>query len=150
MLTAIKRLFDPSKKELKRLQEKAAEVNRWEPEIEKLSDEALAAKTTEFKNRIAAGESLDELLPEAFAVVREAAKRTIGQRPYDTQVMGGIVLHEGRIAEMKTGEGKTLAATLPVYLNALVGQRRSRRHGERLPGAPRTRLGWAISTVSSV
>lgn len=122
MLTAIKRLFDPSKKELKRLQEKAAEVNRWEPEIEKLSDEALAAKTTEFKNRIAAGESLDALLPEAFAVVREAAKRTIGQRPYDTQVMGGIVLHEGRIAEMKTGEGKTLAATLPVYLNALLGK----------------------------
>ncbi|MEM6621362.1 MAG: preprotein translocase subunit SecA [Pseudomonadota bacterium] len=94
-------------------------VNALEPEMEALSDEALTAKTQEFRDRVAQGESLDDLLPEAFAVVREASKRTLGLRPFDVQIIGGQVLHEGRIAEMKTGEGKTLVATMPVYLNAL-------------------------------
>ena len=94
-------------------------INALEPETEKLSDEQLRARTEEFRKRLAAGETLDDLLPEAFATVREAAKRTLGQRHFDVQLIGGMVLHEGRIAEMKTGEGKTLVATLPVYLNAL-------------------------------
>nr|MDK8248009.1 accessory Sec system translocase SecA2 [Enterococcus faecalis] len=87
-----------------------------------LSDGQLRHKTDEFKARYQGGESLDELLPEAFAAVREAAKRVLGMYPYDVQVLGGIVLHEGHIAEMKTGEGKTLTATLPLYLNALTGK----------------------------
>src|SRR5918993_917655 len=94
-------------------------VSALEPEIEKLSDSELREKTDEFRERLATGETIDELLPEAFAVVREVSRRTLGMRPFDEQVMGGIVLHEGKIAEMKTGEGKTLAATMPVYLNAL-------------------------------
>ncbi len=97
-------------------------INSLEPEIEKLSDEELRAKTQEFKQRLKDGETLDDLLPEAFAVVREAAKRTLGQRHYDVQLIGGIVLHKGMIAEMKTGEGKTLVATLAAYLNALEGK----------------------------
>ena len=97
-------------------------INEIEPEFLKLSDAELRDKTVQFKERFAAGETLDELLPEAFATVREAAKRTLGQRHFDVQLMGGIVLHEGKIAEMKTGEGKTLVATLPVYLNALSGK----------------------------
>ena len=97
-------------------------INSLEPEISKLSDEALRTKTDEFKTRLKQGETLDELLPEAFAVVREAAKRTLGQRHYDVQLIGGIVLHHGQIAEMKTGEGKTLVATLAAYLNALSGK----------------------------
>src|SRR5690349_8295114 len=96
-----------------------AKINALEPEFEKLSDEALRAKTTEFRERLAKGETLDDLLVEAFAVVREAAKRTLGQRHFDVQLKGGMVLHAGKISEMKTGEGKTLVATLPVYLNAL-------------------------------
>src|SRR5258708_20562851 len=96
-----------------------AKINALEPEFVKLSDEQLRAKTTEFRERLAKGESLDDLLVEAFATVREAAKRTLGQRPFDVQLKGGMVLHGGKIAEMKTGEGKTLVATLPVYLNAL-------------------------------
>ncbi|WP_028317345.1 preprotein translocase subunit SecA [Desulfobulbus elongatus] len=97
-------------------------INELEPSVEPLSDAELAAKTVEFKERIAQGETLDQLLPEAFAVVREAAKRVLGERHYDVQLLGGIVLHEGKIAEMKTGEGKTLTSTAPVYLNALAGQ----------------------------
>lgn len=97
-------------------------INALEPQIEKLSDEELKGKTAEFKKRLNDGETLDELLPEAFAVVREAAKRTLGQRHYDVQLIGGIVLHKGMIAEMKTGEGKTLVATLAAYLNALEGK----------------------------
>jgi len=97
-------------------------INELEAEFESLSDQQLRNMTNEFKNRLAEHESLDDILPEAFAVVREAAKRTLGQRHYDVQLMGGIVLHQGRIAEMKTGEGKTLVATLPVYLNALTGK----------------------------
>ena len=109
-------------RKLKALERRVQTVNALEPEIEKLSDGALAAKTDEFRGRLAQGATLDEILPEAFAVVREASRRTLGMRPFDVQVMGGIVLHEGKIAEMKTGEGKTLAATMPVYLNALAGK----------------------------
>ena len=98
-----------------------AQINEIEPELEKLSDEALRARTAEFRERLAAGAELDDLLVEAFATVREASKRTLGQRHFDVQLMGGIVLHRGMIAEMKTGEGKTLVSTLPVYLNALTG-----------------------------
>jgi preprotein translocase subunit SecA len=97
------------------------QINEIEPELEKLSDEALGARTAEFRQRLADGAELDDLLVEAFATVREAAKRTLGQRHFDVQLMGGIVLHRGMIAEMKTGEGKTLVSTLPVYLNALTG-----------------------------
>src|ERR1043165_1810720 len=99
-----------------------AKINALEPELAKLSDEQLRAKTTEFRERLAKGQTLDDLLAEAFAVVREAAKRTLGQRHFDVQLKGGMVLHGGKIAEMKTGEGKTLVATLPVYLNALEGK----------------------------
>src|ERR1700759_1137361 len=99
-----------------------AKINALEPEFEKLTDEQLRAKTVEFRERLAKGEPLDDLLVEAFATVREAAKRTLGQRPFDVQLKGGMVLHQGKIAEMKTGEGKTLVATLPVYLNALAGK----------------------------
>jgi preprotein translocase subunit SecA len=106
---------------LKRLQAQADYVASLEPDFEQLSDEELAAKTVEFKERYENGETLEELLFEAYAAVREAAKRSLGQRPFDVQVMGGIVLHEGDIAEMKTGEGKTLVATQPLYLNALAG-----------------------------
>ncbi|MBS0220563.1 MAG: preprotein translocase subunit SecA [Proteobacteria bacterium] len=99
-----------------------AKINALEPEFSKLSNDQLRAKTVEFRERLAKGETLDSLLPEAFATVREAAKRTLGQRPFDVQLKGGMVLHSGKIAEMKTGEGKTLVATLPVYLNALEGK----------------------------
>ncbi|NPV79322.1 MAG: preprotein translocase subunit SecA [Firmicutes bacterium] len=122
MFGFVKNLFDFNRKELIRLQEKVREINALEPEISRLSDEELVSKTDEFRERVANGESLDDLLPEAFAVVREASVRTLGMRHFDVQLMGGIVLHEGRIAEMKTGEGKTLVATLPVYLNALEGK----------------------------
>lgn len=98
------------------------QINALEPEIEKLSDEELRAKTEEFRNRLKNGETLDDILPEAFAVVRESSKRTLGQRHYDTQLIGGMVLHKGMIAEMKTGEGKTLVATLAAYLNAIEGK----------------------------
>ena len=106
---------------LKRLAEQAAYVGTLEDEFEKLSDADLAAKTAEFKQRLENGEPLEDLLFEAYAAVREAGKRALGQRIFDVQIMGGIVLHEGDIAEMKTGEGKTLVATLPLYLNALAG-----------------------------
>jgi preprotein translocase subunit SecA len=107
---------------LRHLSKIATEVNSFEEAIVPLSDEALRAKTQEFKTRLTQGEDLDDLLPEAFAVVREAAKRTLGQRHYDVQLMGGAAMHMGNIAEMKTGEGKTLVATLPSYLNALAGK----------------------------
>src|SRR5262249_55867853 len=99
-----------------------ARINVLEAEVSTLSDEQLAAQTVRFRERLAAGETLDDLLPEAFATVREAARRTLGQRHYDVQLIGGIVLHRGEIAEMRTGEGKTLVATLAVYLNALNGE----------------------------
>src|SRR6185312_218318 len=107
---------------LKQLSKIVARINALEPEIQKLDDVALHDKTAEFKQRIANGESLDKVLPEAFAVVREASRRVIGLRHYDVQLIGGMVLHQGKIAEMRTGEGKTLVATLPVYLNALAGK----------------------------
>ncbi len=115
-------LIDSNEKELKRLQPLVDQVNSLEPEFEKLTDAELRAKTDEFRTRLADDESPDDLLPQAYAAVREAAKRTIRQRHFDVQLMGGIILHQGKIAEMKTGEGKTLVATLPLYLNALNGQ----------------------------
>ncbi len=107
---------------LRQLSRTVHRINALEPEMEKLDDAALRDKTAEFKQRHAAGESLDKLLPEAFAVAREASRRTLGMRPYDVQLIGGMVLHQGKIAEMRTGEGKTLVATLPVYLNAIAGK----------------------------
>ncbi|MBQ9264137.1 MAG: preprotein translocase subunit SecA [Clostridia bacterium] len=108
--------------QLKPLMKIADQIDALEPQMEKLSDEQLAGKTEEFKTRYKNGETLDKMLPEAYAVVREASKRTLGLRPFRVQMIGGIVLHQGRIAEMKTGEGKTLTATLPAYLNAIAGE----------------------------
>ena len=113
---------DPNKKVLDQLLERVVEVNKYQQEFKKLPNESFKAKTEGFKKQVKSGKSLDEILPETFALVREAANRTIHQFPYDTQVLGGIVLHQGKIAEMKTGEGKTLAATMPLYLNALKGK----------------------------
>ena len=117
----LKNLFDDNARDIKKYQKKVDKINGLEAEFQALSDERLAAKTQEFKQRLDQGETLDDILPEAFAVVREASKRVLGQRHYDVQLIGGMVLHDGRIAEMKTGEGKTLVATLPAYLNALSG-----------------------------
>jgi len=113
---------DPNERELKKLQPTIEKINSFEPELEKLSDEELKEKTVEFKERFKKGETLDDLLAEVFALVREAAKRTLNQRHFDVQLIGGMVLHQGKIAEMKTGEGKTLASTLALYLNALKGE----------------------------
>src|SRR3989344_7790488 len=98
------------------------EINSFEPELEKLPPEALKERSRELKDKVGRGETLDAILPEVFALVREAARRTLGQRHFDVQLMGGIALHQGKIAEMLTGEGKTLAATAPAYLNALLGK----------------------------
>jgi preprotein translocase subunit SecA len=122
MLKILAEMWDTNLREVKRLRKRIEDINLLEPEFEKLTDSELQAKTDEFKERLAAGETLDDILSEAFATVREGAKRVLGQRHFDVQLMGGIVLHEGKIAEMKTGEGKTLVATLPVYLNALTGR----------------------------
>ena len=124
MITAFARkIFGSHNERLLRAQDKVvAQINALEPAISALSDDQLRAKTDEFKSRLAKGETLDQLLPEAFATVREAAKRVLGQRPFDVQLRGGMVLHDGRIAEMRTGEGKTLVAVLPTYLNALSGK----------------------------
>ncbi len=111
-----------SEKEVKRIKPIVDKINSLEPEMEKLTDSELTAKTAYFKEELANGKTLDDILPEAFAVVREASKRVLGMRHFDVQLIGGIILHQGRIAEMKTGEGKTLVATLPVYLNALTGK----------------------------
>ncbi|MFN5854384.1 MAG: preprotein translocase subunit SecA [Pseudanabaenaceae cyanobacterium] len=113
---------DPNKRKLDKLRPDIALINSLEPELEALTDEQLRGKTDEFRGRLAKGEDLDDLLPEAFAVVREAAKRVLGLRHYDVQMLGGMTLHRGEIAEMKTGEGKTLVSTLPSYLNALSGK----------------------------
>ncbi|MFA5368009.1 MAG: preprotein translocase subunit SecA, partial [Dehalococcoidia bacterium] len=112
-------LIDSNEKVVKRFDPIVERINSLEPQFQSLSDEQLRAKSDEFRRRLVSGETLDDILPEAFAAVREAAKRTIKQRHFDVQLIGGIVLHQGRIAEMKTGEGKTLVATLPTYLNAL-------------------------------
>ncbi len=124
MIGAVARkLFGSSNdRRIRQFRSRVAAINALEPEIEKLSDEELRARTTEFKKQLADGKTLDDILVPAFATVREAAKRTLGQRHFDVQMIGGMVLHEGRISEMKTGEGKTLVATLPVYLNALAGR----------------------------
>ena len=111
-----------SEKEVKRIKPLVEKINSLEPEIQKLTDTQLREKTTEFKKQLQEGKTLDDILPEAFAVVREASKRVLGMRHFDVQLIGGIILHQGRISEMKTGEGKTLVATLPVYLNALTGK----------------------------
>src|SRR6187200_1640073 len=111
-----------NERDLKRLRPMVAAVNAKEPEIQPLSDEQLRGKTAEFRQRLQNGETLDDLLPEAFAVVREAGRRVLKMRHFDVQMIGGMVLHNGTLAEMKTGEGKTLVATLPAYLNALAGQ----------------------------
>ncbi len=118
----LKKVFGTAnERELKRIQVQVDQINAFEEGIVRLSDVELKSKTDEFKKRLQEGESLDDLLPEAFAVVRETSKRTLGMRHFDAQLIGGIVLHSGKISEMKTGEGKTLVATLPVYLNALTG-----------------------------
>ena len=116
-----KLLGSTSESQLRKIRPMLKKINALEPSMEAMEDKALRAKTEEFRERLNHGEALDDLLPEAFAVVREAAKRTIGQRHFDVQILGGIVLHQGRVAEMKTGEGKTLTETLPAYLNALPG-----------------------------
>ncbi len=119
----LKKIFgDPNQKEIKKVMRRVEEVNALEDGIKSLTDEELKQKTVVFKERLEQGETLDDLLPEAFAVVREVSWRTLGMRHFDVQILGGIVLHQGRIAEMKTGEGKTLVATLPAYLNALTGK----------------------------
>ncbi|MBQ7021353.1 MAG: DEAD/DEAH box helicase, partial [Phascolarctobacterium sp.] len=119
----LKKIFgDPNEKELKQIRVIVDKINSLEKSMESLSSANLAAKTSEFKVRLQKGETLDDLLPEAFAVVREASRRVTGMRHFDVQMIGGVVLHRGKIAEMRTGEGKTLVATLPVYLNALTGK----------------------------
>lgn len=120
MLRFLSKLIDSNERELKKLKPLVQKINSLEPEFEKLTNLQLKEKTLKFKERLQKGETLDNLLPEAFALVREASKRTLRQRHFDVQLMGGIVLHQGKIAEMKTGEGKTLVATLPLYLNALL------------------------------
>lgn len=120
--TFLKKILDDNKKDVKKLEKFAAQVNQYDQPFRALSDEALQAKTDEFKERLGKGETLNDIMAEAFAVVREASDRILGLRHFDVQIMGGRVLHEGRIAEMKTGEGKTLVATAPVYLNALEGK----------------------------
>lgn len=123
MFSFIKKLFgDDNEKEIKRMMKYVEQINTFEPDLQNMSDGSLAGKTAEFKRRLEQGEELDALLPEAFAVVREASRRVLGMRHFDVQMLGGIALHEGRIAEMRTGEGKTLVATLPTYLNALTGK----------------------------
>jgi preprotein translocase subunit SecA len=124
MIGAVARkLFGTSNdRRIRQYRSRVADINALEPELEKLSDEALRGRTDEFKKAVADGQSLDDILVPAFATVREAAKRTLGQRHFDVQMIGGMVLHDGKISEMKTGEGKTLVATLPVYLNALAGR----------------------------
>ncbi len=112
----------PGERAVAKLKPILAKVSALEPSFEALSDDGLKDKTRVFKERLKSGESLDDILPEAFALVREAAKRTLNQRHYDVQIMGGIFLHQGKITEMRTGEGKTQVATLPAYLNALAGK----------------------------
>ena len=109
-------------RELKRLYPRVAEINAFEPQTQAMTGDQLREKTIEFRRRVAEGESLEDLLAEAFAVVREAGRRVLNMRHFDVQLIGGMVLHSGKIAEMKTGEGKTLVATLPAYLNALAGK----------------------------
>ena len=122
MLNILNKVFDPNKREIKRLEKTADQIEALAPQMEALTDEQLREKTAEFKERYQNGETVDDLLVEAFAAVREGAKRALGMFPFRVQLMGGAALHDGNIAEMKTGEGKTLTSTLPVYLNALTGK----------------------------
>src|SRR3989344_1461660 len=122
MLGIFSRLLDSNEKQIKKIDPQIAAINSLEKSVEKLTDTGLKAQTAEFRKRLEKGETLDDLLPEAFATVREAAKRTLSQRRFDVQLLAGIVLHQGKIAEQKTGEGKTLTASLPLYLNALAGK----------------------------
>ena len=124
MFSALAKQFfgSANERKIKPLWPTVAKINALEPRFQALSDDELKAMTPAFRERLAAGEDLDDILPEAFAVVREAAKRTLGQRHFDVQLVGGMVLHRGGISEMRTGEGKTLVATAPVYLNALAGK----------------------------
>ncbi len=122
MVGLFKKLLDGNARQIARYQKRVEKINALEPQFRALSDEALRQKKEEFQARLARGETLDDLLPEAFAAVREAGRRTIGLRHYDVQLIGGMILHEGKVAEMRTGEGKTLVATLPLYLNALTGR----------------------------
>ena len=122
MLGLLRRMLNANEREVRRLQAAVAVINGLEPQMTALDDDGLRAKTVEFRERLRQGATLDDLLPEAFAVAREGARRAVGMRPFDVQLMGGMVLHEGRIAEMRTGEGKTLVETLPAYLNALTGR----------------------------
>src|SRR6201985_3126359 len=121
--TLAKQIFgSANERKIKPFWATVTKINALEPRFQPMSDAELAAMTPACKARLAAGETLDDILPEAFAVVREAARRTLGQRHFDVQLIGGMILHGGNIAEMKTGEGKTLVATLPTYLNALAGE----------------------------
>ncbi len=124
MVAFLNKLFDPNKRDLKRLEKMAEKIDQLAPDMEKLSDEEIEIrqKTDELKARYQNGEALDHMLEEAFALVREGSRRVLGLYPYPVQLMGGVALHEGNIAEMKTGEGKTLTATMPVYLNAITGK----------------------------
>ncbi|MFF0870947.1 DEAD/DEAH box helicase, partial [Bacillus velezensis] len=122
MLGILNKMFDPTKRALNKYEKIANDIDAVRGDYENLSDEALKHKTAEFKERLEKGETTDDLLVEAFAVVREASRRVTGMFPFKVQLMGGIALHEGNISEMKTGEGKTLTSTLPVYLNALTGK----------------------------
>jgi preprotein translocase subunit SecA len=146
--SALRKVFGTQNdRELKRIVPLVERASQLERSVIGLSDAALAARTADFRQRLANGEPLDALLPEAFATVREAARRTLGQRHYDVQLVGGVVLHQGRIAEMKTGEGKTLVATLPAYLNALTGRGvHIVTVNDYLAGA--TPSGWARCTAS--
>ena len=141
-------LGDPNDKALKSIRPIVEDINALEPAMQALSDDELRELSAEFRERLENGETLDDLLPEAFAATREAARRTIGQRHYDVQMMGGVVLHQGKIAEMRTGEGKTLTATAPVALNALAGRGVHSSPSTTIsPNA--TPNGWARSTTPS-
>ncbi|RYG15824.1 preprotein translocase subunit SecA, partial [bacterium] len=122
MLTLLRKLLDTSKKDIDNLQPILKQINDLEPTVQNLSDDELKAKARSFRDRAKGGEDLDKLMPEVFATVREVSKRTTGMRQFDVQILGGMVLHQGRIAEMKTGEGKTLVAVAPIVLNALTGR----------------------------
>ena len=136
-------------RQIKRMGRVVARINALEDATRALSDTELAGRTAAFKEQLAAGASLDDLLPEAFAAVREASRRRRGERPYDVQLVGGLALHEGKIAEMRTGEGKTLVATLPAYLNALTGGAVHIVTVNDYLGAAGTRPGWGRSTRRS-
>ena len=121
-MSFLQKLFGSNERVVNKLRPIAETIDTYSEAFERLSDDEVRAKTDEFRKRLAAGETVDDILPEAFATVREAAKRAIGERHYGVQLLGGIVLHQGKIAEMRTGEGKTLTSTLPIYLNALDGK----------------------------